>query len=96
MRNTTKVAAAVLLAAVWTLGARADPANTTARALIANWKDADPAMTMTAEVIASAFASGMSWAGAVAGRPVYCPPQTLVLTGKQAISILEGFIRSHS
>jgi hypothetical protein len=27
-----------------------------------------------AEVIASAFGSGMSWAGAIEGRPVYYPP----------------------
>jgi len=41
MRNLyklTKMAAAVLLTAVWTSGARADPAGTTARALVADWK----------------------------------------------------------
>ena len=42
-------------------------------ALVAAWKDADPNIAALAEVIASAFASGM-WAGAIEGRPVYCPP----------------------
>jgi hypothetical protein len=37
----TKMAAAVLLAAAWTLGAEASPADTTAPALVAGWKDAD-------------------------------------------------------
>ena len=52
--NLTKAAAAVLLAAVWTSGARADPARTTARALIADWKAGDREMAAVAEVIASA------------------------------------------
>ena len=40
-------------------------------------------MAAIAEVIASAFASGTSWAGAGDGRPVYCPPPAPALTGKQ-------------
>src|SRR5260370_29802247 len=89
--DLTKLAA-VLLAAGWTWGARAGPADTTARALVADWKDADRGMAAIAEVIASAFASGMSWAGASDGRPVYCPPTTVALTGKQLMGILESFV----
>lgn len=95
MRNTfelTKMAAAFLVAAVWTLGARAGPTDTTARALVADWKDADRGMAAIAEVIATAFASGMSWAGSTEGHPVYCPPTAVALTGKQVMSILESFV----
>src|SRR5208282_728953 len=87
----THVAAAVLLAALWTSRARAGPADTTARALVADWKDADRGMAAVAEVIASAFASGMSWAGAIEGHPVYCPP-TVALTGNQVMSVLETLV----
>jgi len=45
----TKMAAAILLIAVWTSGARADPADTTARALVVDWKDGDREMAPVAE-----------------------------------------------
>ena len=66
MRNLgslTKMTVAVLLVAVWASEARADPADTSARALVAAWKDVDPNMAAVAEVIASAFASGLSLEG---------------------------------
>ena len=77
---------------MWTSGALADPARTTARALVADWKNGDREMAAVAEVIASAFASGMSWSGAIGGKPVYCPPPATALTGKQVMSILESFV----
>jgi len=49
-------------------------------------------MKMLAEVIASAFASGMSWAGTIDGRPVYCPPTGAPLTGNQVMIALERFL----
>jgi hypothetical protein len=49
-------------------------------------------MKMLAEVIASAFASGITWAGTIEGRPVYCPPSTAPLLGNQLMSILERFV----
>jgi len=52
-------------------------------------------MAAIAEVIASAFASGMSWAGAMKGHPVYCPPQAVALTGNQVMSILESFLAAN-
>jgi hypothetical protein len=87
-----KLAATVLLAVFWSMDAQAGPADTTARALVAAWKDADPGMAAVAEVIASAFAGGMSWAGKIEGHPVYCPPPTGALTGNQVMSILERFV----
>ena len=94
VQTLSKMAAAVLLATVSTLGAHAGPADTTARVLVADWKDADRGMAAIAEVIASAFASGMSWAGAIKGHPVYCPPEAVALTGNQVMSILEGIVTS--
>jgi hypothetical protein len=96
MRNLdglTKMMTAVLLVAGWASEVRADPANTTARALLAAWK-ADPNMAAVAEVIASAFASGMSWAGTIEGHQVDCPP-TVALTGNQLMGILEHFVADH-
>ncbi len=91
----TKIAAVVVLAAVCTSGARAGPDDMTARALVADWKAGDRQMAAVAEVIASAFASGMSWAGTIAGRPLYCPPPNRAFTGSQAMSLLENFIADH-
>ena len=93
--SVTKMAAAVLLTALWTSGALADPARTTARALVVDWKDGDRDMAAVAEVIASAFASGMSWAGTIEGHPLYCPPPIGAFIGSQAMSILENFIADH-
>ena len=98
MRNLsglTLLAAAVLLAAVSSLGARAGPADTTARALVAERRSGDREMAAVAEVIASAFASGMSWAGTIEGHPIYCPPPIGAFTGNQAMNILESFIADH-
>ncbi len=42
-------------------------------------------MRMLAEVIASAFASGMSWAGTIEGHPLYCPTVLEAFTCNQAM-----------
>ena len=47
-------------------------------------------MRMLAEVIASAFASGLSWRGALAGKEVYCPPPGL--KGQQIMGAFEKFL----
>lgn len=49
-------------------------------------------MAAVAEVIASAFASGMCWAGTIEGHRVYSPPSTAALTGNQLMTILERFV----
>ena len=88
--NATKMAVAILLIAVWTSGARA--LDTSARTIVADWKNGDREMAAIAALIASAFASGMSWAGTVEGHPLYCPPPIGEFTGNQAMSILESFL----
>ena len=50
------------------------------------WKAADQSTHLLAEVIASAFASGLSWSAAHGGKPVFCPPRDL--KGAQAMSAL--------
>jgi hypothetical protein len=86
MRVIAIVVAAVLFAPL----AWAGPQDATARALVANWKDQDPGMTAVAEVIASAFASGLAAAGRLGG---ICPPADL--GGKQIMSGLERFVEDN-
>ena len=47
-------------------------------------------MHMVAEVIASAFASGLSWRSSLSGKEVYCPPRGL--KGQQIMSAFEEFL----
>ena len=78
------VSAALLIASA----AQADGPDISAQRLLSAWKGEDPNMRMVAEVIASAFASGLSWKGTLGGKEVYCPPQGLkggqVMTGPVA------------
>jgi Rap1a immunity proteins len=48
---------------------------------------------MLAEVIASAFASGFSWGGDVAGKHAYCAEPDV--KGREIMSAFEGFLRDH-
>jgi hypothetical protein len=57
------------------------------------WKGEDPNMRMVAEVIASAFASGLSWKGSLGGKDVYCPPPGL--KGGQVMTALDQFLASN-
>jgi Ssp1 endopeptidase immunity protein Rap1a len=50
-------------------------------------------MKMVAEVIASAFASGLSWKGSLGGKEIYCPPSGL--KGGQAMTTLEHFLEDN-
>ena len=63
------------------------------RRLLDGWKAADQSTHLLAEVIASAFASGLSWSAAHRGKPVFCPPPDL--KGAQAMSALEQFLKDH-
>jgi len=72
---------------------RADPPDISARRLLSGWKDQDPSTRMVAEVIASAFASGLSWSASLGGREVYCPPPGL--KGKQVMSTFEQFLEDN-
>ena len=81
------VSGAVLLAAP----AFAD--SPSAQRLLSNWKSDDPMMSMIAEVIASAFATGLSTAGSLSGKPVYCPAPGA--KGSEALSALARFLADH-
>ena len=85
-----RVVAIVCAAVLWASVAWAGPENATARALVAEWKDGDPGMTLVAEVIGSAFASGLAAAGKLGGGEVFCPPSDL--GGKQIMSVLDRFV----
>jgi hypothetical protein len=61
--------------------------------MLSAWKGDDPNMRMVAEVIASAFASGLSWRGTLAGKEVYCPPREL--QGGQVTTTLDQFLASN-
>jgi hypothetical protein len=70
--------------------AQADGPDISAQRLLDSWKGEDPGLRMVAEVIASAFASGLSWRGTLAGKEVYCPPQGL--RGGQVMTALDQFL----
>ena len=72
MRGGIVLVAMLLTSAVW-----AQSPDISARRLLSGWKAEDPSMRMLAEVIASAFASGLSWRVSLAGKEVYCPPADL-------------------
>jgi hypothetical protein len=46
-----------------------------------------------APVISSAFASGLSWRGSLAGKEIYCPPPGL--KGQEIMSAFEKFIEEN-
>jgi hypothetical protein len=93
MSKMYRAAAAAFTVALITSAAQADGSNTSAQGLLSAWKGEDPNMRMVAEVIASAFASGLSWKGTLAGKEVYCPPQGL--KGGQIMTALDQFLASN-
>ena len=48
---------------------------------------------LVAEVIASAFSSGLSWRGSLAGKEVYCPPPGL--KGHEIMVAFERFLEDN-
>jgi hypothetical protein len=93
MSRLYRAVAAAFTAALMTSAAQADGPNTSAQGLLSAWEGDDPNMRMVAEVIASAFASGLSWRGTLAGKEVYCPPQGL--EGAQVMAALDQFLASN-
>jgi hypothetical protein len=63
MGKMYRVIAGIFVATLITSAAYADDPNISAERLLSAWKGDDPNMRMLAEVIASAFASGLSWKG---------------------------------
>ena len=72
--------------------ALADPPDISARRLLSGWKDQDASTRMLAEVIASAFAGGLSWRGSleerksIARRPI---------KGRQVMIAFEKFLEDN-
>jgi hypothetical protein len=94
MNKLHRAAVAAFVAALMISAAHADGSNTSAQGLLSAWKGEDPNVRMVAEVIASAFASGLSWKGTLAGTDVYWPPQGL--KGDQVMTALDQFLASNS
>ena len=77
MSKLYSATATVSLATLIVSAGHADGPDISAQQLLESLKGEDPGMRMVAEVIASAFASGLSWKGTLGGKEVYCPPQGL-------------------
>ena len=60
-----------IILAVILLTAPASADSPSARRLLSDWKSDDPMMSMVAEVIASAFATGLTTAGLLSGKPSF-------------------------
>jgi hypothetical protein len=88
MRGATVFMAMLLSSSTW-----ADSPDISARRLLSSWKDQDASMRMLAEVIASAFASGLDWSASLGGKQVYCPPPGL--KGQQVMSAFEQFLKDN-
>src|SRR5580700_11193402 len=93
MSKMYRAAVVAFTAALFTSAAQADGSDISAQRLLDSWKGEDPGMRMVAEVIASAFASGLSWKGTLAGKDVYCPPQGF--KGGQVMTTLDQFLVSN-
>ena len=93
MSKLYRVAAGAFTAALIASAADADGPDISAQRLLESWKGEDPGMRMVAEVIASAFASGLSWKGTLGGKDVYCPPPQF--KGGQVLTALEQFLGDH-
>lgn len=84
---------ALALMALTAQGVRAGPEDATAQNLLKNWKDGDPSTTAFAEVIASAFASGLFWGGHLGGTEVYCPAPNL--GGREIMRAFQRFVEAN-
>ncbi len=88
------MAAAVLVTAVWTSGAQADPAGTTARALVADWKDGDREMRRSRRSHSQRLRQRNVQGRDDRGTPLLSAADG-AFTGNQAMSMLESFIADH-
>jgi hypothetical protein len=84
---------AVVIVALTIQSVRAGPEDATAQNLLENWREGDPTTTAFAEVIASAFASGLFWGGHLGGTEVYCPSPGL--GGREIMSAFERFLKAN-
>ena len=89
-KRSCRSGAALFAVALLTSPVYADMPDISARRLLSSWTDGDPSIRMLAEVVASAFASGLSWRGSLAGKEVDRPPPAL--KGQRIMSALEQFL----
>jgi hypothetical protein len=86
--------AILLLTALMAAPASAQTSDISARRLLEGWKTPDEEETRElAEVIASAFASGLAWPAQHGDKPVYCPPDGL--KGGEVMSALDRYVADH-
>jgi hypothetical protein len=83
------MAAGVFLATALSAPGRAESPDISAQRLLSSWQDGDPSMSMVAEMIAGAFASGFSW-GEDAGKHVYCARPEI--KGHEIMTAFEAFL----
>ena len=93
MSKLYRLAAGAFAAALIASAANAAGPDISAQRLLESWKGEDPGPRMVAEVIASAFASGLSWKGTLGGKDVYCPPPGF--KGGQVMTALEQLLGDH-
>jgi hypothetical protein len=94
MAEFCSVTVGVFVIALAAFGAQADGPDISAQRLLESWRGDDSGMAMVAEVIASAFASGLSWGADAAGKRAYCGRPS-DLKGHQIMSAFEGFLRDN-
>jgi hypothetical protein len=83
------ILAAILLAAP----AAAQTPDISARRLLSEWNSQEPLRRIAAEMIAAAFASGLSCHGELAGKQVFCSPPGL--NGGGIMGTLQRFVADH-
>ena len=93
MSKLYRVAVGAFAAALIASSAHADGPDISAQRLLESWKGEDPGTRMVAEVIAGAFAGGLSWKGTLGGKDVFCPPPGF--KGSQVMTKLEQFLGNH-
>jgi Rap1a immunity proteins len=93
MRKLYSVGGSVFILVLTALVAEAGGPDISAQRLLSSWQEGDPRTKMLAEVIASAFASGFSWGGDVAGKRAYCAAPEI--RGHEIMTAFEGFLSDH-
>ncbi len=91
--NAARTIAVAIVSAVMLLPVPASADSPSARRLLSDWKSDDSMTSMIAEVIASAFATGLITAGSLSGKPVFCPPPGA--KGGEALGAFERFLVDH-
>ena len=90
MGKLYSIAAGVFVATLIASAAQADGPDISAQRLLSAWKGEDPSMKMVAEVIASAFSSGLSWKGSARRKGTLL--SAVGAEGRQVMTTPEHFL----